>query len=179
MNEIWKKIDGFDKYYVSNLGRVKSSSYRNTGKEYILKQRTNKDGYKTVCIMQGFKNPKTYLVHRLVALAFIDNPNNYSDVDHKDRCRDNNSVDNLQWVSHLDNVRLSNERGRDYSYMKGNIPSNSKKCMCVETGEIFESYHHAARRFRELGYKTNWTSIWCCCRDNKPYYWGKFHFKNI
>lgn len=179
MNEIWKKIDGFDKYYVSNLGRVKSSSYRNTGKEYILKQHTNKDGYKTVCIMRGFKNSKSYLVHRLVALAFIDNPNNYSDVDHKDRCRDNNSVDNLQWVSHIDNVRLSNERGRDYSYMKGNKPSNSKKCICVETGEIFESYHHAARRFRELGYKTHWTNIWSCCRDNKPYYWGKYHFKNI
>lgn len=179
MNEIWKKIDGFDKYYVSNLGRVKSSSYRNTGKEYILKQHTNKDGYKTLVIMVGFKKAKSYLVHRLVALAFINNPNNYSDVDHKDRCRDNNRVDNLQWVSHLDNVRLSNKRGRDYSYMKGRIPNNSKKCMCVETGEIFESYHHAARRFRELGYKTHWMSIWRCCRDNKPYYWGKYHFKNI
>ena len=82
-------------------------------------------------------------------------------------------------MSHLDNIRLSNERGRDYSYMKGNKPSNSKKCICVETGEIFESYHHAARRFRELGYKTHWMSIWSCCRDNKPYHWGKYHFKNI
>lgn len=91
MNEIWKSID--DRYSVSNLGRIKSS-YAN--KERILKPFKDVRGYLKVDLRSPGKR-KTMSVHRLVALAFIPNPNNLPEVNHKDECKENNCVDNLEW----------------------------------------------------------------------------------
>lgn len=82
VKEEWRDIEGYPNYRVSNYGRIKSLNYRNTGKEHILKPKTNTAGYLRVYLMKEGKG-KNFQVHRLVAMAFIPNPHNYPQVNHK------------------------------------------------------------------------------------------------
>lgn len=105
--EIFKEIKGYEGFYeISNLGNVRSTSYKGTR---ILKPAITKNGYLNVvlCINQ---HKEHRLVHRLVAEAFISNPNNYLTVNHKDENKLNNCVDNLEWMSVEDNNRYSNSK---------------------------------------------------------------------
>jgi hypothetical protein len=108
--EVWKDIDGFDgMYQVSNLGRVYSTR---TGK--ILKQIPRRHGYLSVWLygtekIENGRNGKAYSVHRLVAEAFIDNPNGKPIVHHRDLNRKNNNVSNLQWVTEAEHTALHNK----------------------------------------------------------------------
>lgn len=93
MQEIWKDIPNCKgMYQVSNLGNVRSFSNKKNGD--LLKLSTNKHGYYTVCI-----KGKNVLVHRLVAIAFIPNPDNYNVVNHKDENKLNNNINNLEWCT--------------------------------------------------------------------------------
>ena len=105
MKEIWKEIDGFDGFYkVSNLGNIKamSRSYINnlgrevTTKTRILYQGKNGKGYKTVSISYKGKR-KCFMVHRLVASAFCENPCKFAEVNHLDENKENNRAENLEW----------------------------------------------------------------------------------
>jgi len=98
--EIWKNIIGFEGYKVSNFGNVKS--FKNK-KEKILKSRVGKNGYEYVVLMCKNK-PKTKTIHRLVAVAFLKNNNFKKCVNHKDSCRTNNIVENLEWSTHSENT---------------------------------------------------------------------------
>lgn len=99
MEEIWKDIVGFEKYYqVSNLGRIKTKS---TGK--VRKQGITR-GYPSFTFQIKGK-AYNLTVHRIVAKAFIPNPNNYEVVNHKDGNKTNNNVDNLEWCTTQHNVR--------------------------------------------------------------------------
>lgn len=90
--EIWKNVVGYEGLYeISNLGRVKSNC--NGGR--ILKWNVSNNGYATVELFKN-KKSKRVLVHRLVASAFIDNPNNLPQVNHIDENKLNNHVDNLE-----------------------------------------------------------------------------------
>lgn len=98
--EIWKDISGYEgKYQISNLGRVKRLGNNKTKKEKIKIPAKNKDGYLRVNLYKEGKY-KTFTVHRLVAEAFIQNPNNYPCVNHKDENPSNNNVDNLEWCDY-------------------------------------------------------------------------------
>ena len=88
MEEIWKIIESDTRYEVSNLGNI-----RNTKTKRLRKLEMNEKGYLRV------KLDKQYRVHRLVALAFIENPENKPEVDHIDGDKRNNKVDNLRWVT--------------------------------------------------------------------------------
>lgn len=124
MNEIWKVID--DRYSVSNLGRVKSN-YAN--KERILKPFYNHDGY----LMVDIRHPntrKSISVHRLVAIAFIPNPNNLKEVNHKDENKTNNCVDNLEWCDTKYNCNYGTRNER-----KG-INCRKPICSVDENGKI-------------------------------------------
>lgn len=104
MEEIWKDVRGFEGLYlVSNLGSVKGRK--------VLKGAIDKDGYIRVWLC---KNGKYYpsLVHRLVAQAFIPNPDNLSCINHKDECKSNNTVDNLEWCSVAYNNAYNNRHRR-------------------------------------------------------------------
>ena len=119
MNEIWKDIDGFEGYYqVSNLGNVKrifhASNYKGKSKR-IIKERpktlgTDKNGYKTVMLYKGDMK-KLVKVHRLVANAFIDNPDNFPQVNHKNEIKSDNRVENLRWATRSENM-LNTARSR-------------------------------------------------------------------
>ena len=92
--EIWKDIEEYEGLYqVSDNGRVRSLKY---GKERILKPERCKNGYLRVNLCKNEKQ-KHFLVHRLVALTFITNPNNLPQINHKDEDKTNNSVQNLEW----------------------------------------------------------------------------------
>ena len=93
MEEIWKDIKDYEGHYqVSNLSRVKSIKF---GKEIILKQHIRGGYYSVVLSKNGIL--KIFKVHRLVAQAFIPNPNNYKEVNHKDENKQNNVISNLEW----------------------------------------------------------------------------------
>ena len=111
-HEEWKTVKGYEDYEVSNRGNVRSNkSYHTKTKGMFLKPRDNGTGYLTVCLWKGNKR-KNHYVHRLVAEAFIENPNNLPQVNHRDYDRHNNDVTNLEWLTRLDNTRYSIGRGR-------------------------------------------------------------------
>lgn len=106
--QIWRDIPNYEGLYqVSNTGRVRSLNYRRTAKTKVRKQGTNKLGYKNVNLCKDGKR-KGYLVHRLVAQAFIPNPNNYPVVNHKDENPSNNTVWNLEWCTQEYNINYGN-----------------------------------------------------------------------
>ena len=114
MKEIWKDIEGFEGYYqISNMGRVKSlerTVWNGRGyqkvPEKILEGGDNGYGYLKVELCKEGK-VKTCRIHRLVAMAFIPNPNNLPEVNHKDKIRTNNKVENLEWCTSQYNVEYS------------------------------------------------------------------------
>lgn len=94
--EVWKQVDGWP-YLVSSLGNVKSL---HTGKN--LAKSIDSSGYEKVNL-KCLGNCQTANVHRLVAVAFLQNTNDYPTVNHKDHNRTNNSIDNLEWMTYADN----------------------------------------------------------------------------
>ena len=103
MQEVWKDIIGYeDKYQVSNLGNVKSLNYRSTGNARLMRLIPDKDGYLQVSLCKDGKM-KHYKVHRLVAKAFIDNPDNKPCIDHISTDRADNRVENLRWSTCKEN----------------------------------------------------------------------------
>ena len=117
--EIWKNIEEYENYYqVSNYGKVKSLKriiIRSDNKPYLQKEQLlkpgkTKKGYLQVVLTKEFKT-KPCRVHRLVAQAFIPNPNNLPQVNHIDGNKENNNVSNLEWVSNYDNMQHSIKTG--------------------------------------------------------------------
>ena len=107
--ETWKNVQGYEKYQVSNQGRVRSITKK--GKIKILKPQLNKSGYYRVWLSKEGKTQR-FLVHRLVALAFIENPEGHPQINHIDFKRTNNRVENLEWITHKDNCQYSAENAR-------------------------------------------------------------------
>ena len=102
--EVWKPINGYDeKYYISNYGRVKSYKYKEA---QLLKTSLNSSGYPRVALCKNGKR-KNYLVHRLVAIAFINNddPLNKTTVDHINMIKTDARYNNLRWLSLSDNIK--------------------------------------------------------------------------
>ena len=101
--EIWKKISGYEDYYISTWGRVKNTENR------IMKPEVHDKGYLRVDLYDKDGNRKHAKVHRLVAQAFIPNPLNKPQVNHIDGNNQNNSVSNLEWCTNEENARAARE----------------------------------------------------------------------
>lgn len=149
--EEWKDIPGYEGLYqISNFGRVKSL-FDNNGKrrDHILSGGNDADGYRLVLLYKD-KKRRTKKVHRLVAEAFIPNPNNYPQVNHKDENKSNNNVCNLEWCDCKYNINYGTRSDRSASKRRGifNNAKISKPVMCVETGVV---YPGAAEASRKLG----------------------------
>lgn len=167
--EIWKEIDGYPNYMVSNFGRVKSLGRwingKNKGKrwqeEKIMKQQLFKCGYLYVCLWKERKM-KYCRVHRLVAEAFIPNPNNYPIINHKDENRQNNNVENLEWCDQKYNVNFgtATERRRKTNT---NHPSYSKVVLQYDlNGNFIKEWPSTMEIERQLGFAN--THISNCCK---------------
>lgn len=121
MNEIWKDIEGYEGLYqVSSMGRVrglKRFSYRKDGSRpypRAVKIKAIQKSISGYSMVQLWKNGKSKFctAHRLVALAFIPNPKNLPQVNHKDLNKENNCVSNLEWIDGNGNMKHAKEHGR-------------------------------------------------------------------
>ena len=123
--EEWRDIEGYEGLYqVSNKGRVKSLKYNKTKKEKVLKFGTNRYGYKYVVLSKD-NTPKLKKVYRLVAEAFIPNPDNKPCIDHCNTIRTDDRVCNLRWCTYKENMNneITKEKCRSGKLGK---PSNNK-----------------------------------------------------
>lgn len=149
-NEIWIDIEGYEGLYqVSNYGNVRSLNYKRTGKSKILKQQKHKSGYLKVNLyING--SMRTYLVHRLVCEAFIDNPENKPEVNHVDGNKGNNAIDNLEWTTRSENQIHAWNNGlkeNTRSVVKQSLFLAQDACKrsvkCITTNIIYESISEA------------------------------------
>lgn len=114
--EIWKPVKDFEGLYeVSDLGRIKSlpkvkGRFLHTS-HFVLNQKHTRDGYMSVSLSRD-KKMKCCAVHRLVAIAFLDNPDNLREVNHIDLNKKNNSLNNLEWISSKENKLHCLKHGR-------------------------------------------------------------------
>ena len=136
--EIWKTIKDFPQYQISNFGNV--MSYKNPLKPKLLKGQITKKGYKNYHLRD--KNGKSYSkqAHRLVLENFLP-CNNMSelDVNHKDENKLNNHLDNLEWLTHKENVNYKTGHTRAAQSQQDTI-------LCIETGIIYNSLKEAAEQ---------------------------------
>lgn len=162
--EIWKPIKGYEGLYeISSFGQIKrleAEIFGNWGqkkiwKEKILKKSHDKDGYETICLCKDGKR-KTYKVHRLVANAFIKNPFNFYQINHKDENKTNNNVGNLEWC---DNKYNANFGTRNYRI------SNKKSKSILQfdlNNNLIKKWNNAKEICNEL--KFNYWYILSACR---------------
>ena len=111
--EEWKDIEGYEGLYqVSNLGNVRALKfYHSRNNVHLLKPTVNKYGYCVVSLHKD-KKVKQYRVHRLVAIAFLPNPDNLPYVNHIDCDKTNNSLTNLEWCTQSENVKHGYDNNR-------------------------------------------------------------------
>lgn len=147
MREIWKDIDGFNgKYRISNLGNVMSMNFSNSGKSKLLTPKKHHSGYLLVRLGYGdSRKQKNRTVHSLVAEAFIPNPEHKRCVNHIDGNKENNSVSNLEWVTHKENSQHAIKTGlRDphkNNHPKGRDVVNSRSVVQYsKAGEFIRSW---------------------------------------
>lgn len=120
--EVWKYVPGYEGLYqVSTLGNVRSIGRTVKGRFHNgkdLKLRYDPDGYRRVMLCKNGK-VKGFKVHRLVAMAFIPNPNNYPMINHKDETKDNNNVFNLEWCTAAYNNTYGTVKQRQAEKLRG------------------------------------------------------------
>ena len=134
----WQEVDGFPGYFVSPEGLVKSARRKN---EKLLAPAVTKKGYLQVAFCINYKM-KSMTVHRLVAQAFIPNPDNKPQVNHINGIKTDNRVENLEWSTNQENIAHSYKvLGR----IKNTPPYRGKKVRCIETGVIYASTRDADR----------------------------------
>ncbi len=168
-NEIWKEIEGYEGIYqISDMGRVRSlqeSGYR------IRKQKINK-GYAYVTL---YKNgaKKTFQIHRLVALAFIDNPEGKPEVNHLDEDKLNNFASNLEWSTSKENANWGTRNTRISEHFKAHPPVLAIKRrrrilqICKETGEVIATHDSITAVVKEFGFHQGNISSCCAGKRNE------------
>ena len=125
IKEIWKPIEGFENLYeVSDLGRIKSLNYHRTGVEKFLKPRKNERGYLYVNLYRDGKR-KTFKIHRLVGTAFLPNPMCFTEINHKDEDKTNNTKSNIEWCDSEYNTNYGS-RNKRIASAQINHPAKSK-----------------------------------------------------
>ena len=142
MIEEWKEIKGYEGLYqVSNFGRVKSLYFK---KEKILKPHSTK-GYLTVRLYKN-KIGKDFYIHCLVMDTFSPNEDKTLERNHIDEDKTNNRLDNLEWVSHKENINSGTVKERIRNSQLGEKSIRSKQVLCVELNQVFGSLREVERQ---------------------------------
>lgn len=164
MTEIWKICEDFPRWEISTLGNlrwIKDSKPVYTRKE--------KRGY-TVAQITIHGKIKTVKVHRLVAKAFLENPENKRCVNHKDSCKTNNKVNNLEWCTHVENNRHARENGltptlRGSQHGMAKIGEELVHLICQDLVngstylEIMEKFGVTRNQAMKITYRLTWKHI--------------------
>lgn len=155
MEEIWKPIKGYEgRYEISSHGRVKSYA-QDTRRGKIKEGHLTYKGYLALPLYDGCGNLKWYPIHRLVASAFLDNPDNLPQVNHKDEVKTNNCVSNLEWCSNEYNMNYGTRIKR---VAEANMccETTSKKIYSIDEAGRVEYYDSIGEAERQTG----------CCHSN-------------
>ena len=159
-----KSLDflGFPNYTITDDGKVFSLNYNHTGEKKELKQRKDKDGYFGVLLCNKVSKRKRFKVHRLVSLAFIPNPDNLPEVNHKDECKTNNNVSNLEWCSKSYNINYGTRNERCGEKQLNRKDKSRAVKQFTKYGRFIAEYPSIAEVERQTGfYKSN---ISQCCK---------------
>lgn len=169
--EVWRDIKGYEGLYqISNLGRVRgldrySNNYSNylTGKTNKRKIYgrilTNKKGKYLFVMLSKNGRYKTKSIHRLIAEAFIENPNNYNCVNHIDGNKYNNSINNLEWCTTSEN--------NTHAYRNGLNKRNKEVLQYDKKGKLIKKWNSVRQAGKELG--ISFTQIGACARGELPH----------
>lgn len=167
--ETWKDIEGYEGLYqVSDKGNVYSAR-----KDKKLKLVNKKDGYVQVSLAKEGKT-KAYRVHRLVAKAFVSNPNNYPVIDHIDGNPKNNVKENIRWCTQKDNVNNPVRFSRASNSLTNNSLNSKVTYQYTLDGTLVGIYPSASEVERKLGFLQG--NVSSCCRGllntYKGYKWS-------
>ena len=110
--EIWKKVPNYSTYEVSSFGRLKTFNWKNHGTEAIMKPALDGSGYLRTMLKRDDGKIHTIKVHRIVGSAFIPNPEDKPQINHKNGIRSDNRLSNLEWCTASENVKDSFASGR-------------------------------------------------------------------
>lgn len=149
MTEIWKDVDGFDMYEVSNLGQVRR-------KPQVLKPGSIPSGHLTVALCKGKGRAKSMYVHRLVALAFLENPESKPIVNHKNGNPKDNDLRNLEWATSSENI------AHGYRSNGRRVATELKVIAINSDGETVMSFRSGADAAKLLNVTTG--AIWSAIR---------------
>ena len=156
--EVWKTIKEYPDYQISNKGRVKS--FKNKV-PIVLKSSFNQKGYKQF-VLRNENGGKTKRIHRLVAEAFIPNPNNLPQVNHKNGIKTCNEDWNLEWTDNSGNQKHAFTNG-----LQTNVGNNNPNIQPVNQydldGNFIKHWDSIYDIIKELGYSRS--SIWRCCTN--------------
>lgn len=146
--EIWKDVVGFEgKYQVSNLGNVRSLYKRSYLK--LLKKGKTPNGYLTAALYKDNKMCHK-IINKLVAEAFIPNPKNLPQTNHKNEIKTDNRVSNLEWCTAKYNTNYGNRNKKISKKVRATLTKlRSRPVRCIETGEVFISMRCAARHIND------------------------------
>lgn len=178
MKEIWKEVKGYEGLYeVSNLGNVRSINRIIKNKFYkgkILITKIDKDGYLQLGLSKN-GTKKYFRVHRLVAQAFIPNPSNLPQVNHKDEVKDNNNVKNLEWCDNKYNSSYGTKNNRMIETRNKKYLKNREKSIIQLTlsGEFIKEYKSLsdASKINKLSIGNLWKALNGKIRQLSGYIW--------
>ena len=165
-----KSLDflGFPNYSVTDDGRVFSLNYNREGYKREMKPQKDINGYNRMELSIEGKRKK-FKVHRLVSLAFIPNPDNLPEVNHKDECKTNNNVSNLEWCSKSYNINYGtrNERCGEKNLNRKDQSRPVKQF--TKDGRFIAEYPSIAEVERQTGYINSYISSCCKGRRKSAY----------
>lgn len=181
--EVWRDIEGYyGKYQISNIGNVRSVDFyveRKDGKTAFIKGRLLKQsicpkGYPRIKLSQGKTNQKTIRIHRIVALAFIENRENHKEINHINGNKTDNRVENLEWCTRKENMQHCWDNGyRDH--LKINLSDKNRKGGIIGLSEdgVKSIYFRTSFCAKTFGYNPRNLRYWANKKlTRNGYKWG-------